>query len=390
MKKSLLFVLLLITSVVFISCDSKKDEGSGNKVPANTPIVEGDFTSYIGNYTVTSIHANGTVDTGATYSTDNTKEILDFAGLMVVSTAGADNIKFDGSIQLGGNSFIKAGLGDSAIFKVAAFNVNPATSDVFVDVDAQTLAFTGVAFDGYEYNIHMKKNNNATNIDTKTALWKQDGLCFEDANNDDYSNCTVSFVATSGMTEFLEGHTGKKSDVSYVLNPVSNALLLIADYYIDTIEIVDAGTTTCTNGAKFTNATNGLVGELAAKAGLGGMNNVGKLLVNLDIALKFQFETPIVGCNFIGDGYNYEVLSDKIPVDSDPTKIDFGKIFTDEGLIIVGTQTITYEPKKRNPTTDVLEDTTIGGAKVKITLKKSRTGVLGHGYAKDLVNTKYY
>lgn len=301
MKKSLLFVLLLTISVVFISCDNKKNEG-GTPPPIS--------------YILSDLSVTGTDG----FDVNDKKLILDKGGNFTFNGVSAE-----GSLMLGGNKFIKYGdtTADNDTSPLDTTNITPTEATLMEG----TLSFKFSPSDeNIEYNVTASQTGSL-------KTWKSSSLCF----------------AGNPECEGLDG--------------VQKALKLTGRYYIQQIKIVEYSDANC-NGKVITGNTNSLVGELIANPSLAFIS---EKRVPLSLYLKFQF-TPISGCTYPTATF-YEKYEDII--DYSNGELDLEQIFIDEGMLIVGNQTVMYTPKEKLAGSIEYTDKLINGAKLEIILKKA-------------------
>lgn len=300
MKKSLLFVLLLTISVVFISCDNKKDDGT--PPPAS--------------YILSNLSVTGTDG----FDVNDKKLILDKGGNFTFNGVSAE-----GSLMLGGNKFIKYGdtTADNDTSPLDTTNITPTEATLMEG----TLSFKFSPSDeNIEYNVTASQTGSL-------KTWKSSSLCF--AGNPECER----------------------------LNGVLKAMRLIGRYYIQQIKIVDYSDADC-NGKVITGSDNDLVGELIASPDI--FDNK----VDLKLYLKFQFTsaTNIGTCSY--SPIFYGTFDDTI-VFSTENPLNLDQVFIDEGMLIVGNQTVMYTPKEKLAGSIEYTDKLINGAKLEIILKKA-------------------
>lgn len=389
MKKFTYVLFIILCGAMLFACDSKKkDNGSSVK---NTPIVEGNFSTYLGNYKVVSIEGPSLTPP---FSTNDPKQALDLEGFLSINMASASGVDVRGAFQVGGNMFIDTEVGGNNVPAVDSFKSFSTIGASVSAIDAanQIITFQNISpVDGSTFVISMKKVDDtvftvAESEKKLVDIWSETGVCFRDRANGIYQNCVNGTPNGEGT---LVVNADNTLTYTPAITAISSAVKLIGNYYIEKIDIVNNGSGVgCPASISVANDNpDSLVGELGAKA------EVGSSSVTLGIALKFQ-TTPIADCNlFNKDGYFFLEFNDLISLSG---TLDLDKIFKDEGLTDIGTETIEYTPQVKmdgctpSATNSCYTDRLIQGSEVKITLKKARNGFASAPYSKILTDARYY
>lgn len=359
MRKVLLFFFIAALGVSLAACDSKKDDGGSSSV-SNTPVKEGDYATYVGNYDIKGISYT---DNNKTVSSDDEKQVLDVGGQVIVGSADANGINFTaGLIQLGGNYFMTEAMASDNNTSVLKKIPAGAATGTVTSVESGNILKVVYPIDGVDYNLTITKNSDVTDIDPKA--WKETGVYYNSEN--------------------------PEAPVE-----INDALRLIGSYYIYSMDIRcgSVDNMSVSNYKYDMSGAKNIVGELGTAVTLSEGAGVG-----LKIALKYQLNDNYT-CNRTSlIPYEYNTIDDTIVLPKDYGKLDLNAIFKAEGLVVKGTETIEYQPQTVSATTTEDGGVTysgtpkpLNGVYLKITLKKSwDDGLLSGKFKKDLVNTPYY
>lgn len=359
MRKVLLFLFIAVLGVSLAACDGKKDDGGSSSVP-NTPVKEGDYATYVGNYNITGISYK---DNEKVVSSDDKKQVLDVGGQVIVRSADANGINFAaGLIQLGGNYFMTTAMAtDNNTSVLKKISAGTAAGTV-TGVESGNILKVVYPINGVDYNLTITKNSDV--IDITPTAWKETGVYYNSEN----SEAPVE---------------------------INDALRLIGSYYIYSMDIRCGSadnSTVSTYKYDMSDAKN-IVGELGTAVNLSEGTGVG-----LKIALKYQLNDNYTCNGSTLNPYEYNAIDDTIVLPQDYGKLDLNSIFKAEGLVVKGTETIEYQPQTVSAA--VTDDggvtysgtpKPLNGVYLKITLKKSwDDGLLSGKFKKDLVDTPYY